>query len=201
MEPKKRLEMLLDAYFIQREEQQAKLRDIQLNMAGYTPEEQARLRREQEAVLSASTEQLALRLKEVLKGVIAKQVNAKAQAVKRQTTTSYLLARSGALELLRLGASGLTSAQVQEAVLPFRDDLVAMAAFHGALAACGWDSRRVKAVLGDVRSSDETIALLEKLLHDLNAAIVLNPVYGMTMERPTVMMLLEPWSDDLNRRR
>ena len=63
------------------------------------------------------------------------------------------------------------------------------------------DSRRVKAVLGDVRSSDETIALLEKLLRDLNAAIVLNPVYGMTMERPTVMMLLEPWSDDLNRRR
>mgnify|MGYP005962867171 CR=1 FL=1 len=47
----------------------------------------------------------------------------------------------------------------------------------------------------------ETIALLEKLLHDLNAAIVLNPVYGMTMEQPTVMMLLEPWSDDLNRRR
>ena len=89
MEPKKRLEVLLDAYFIQREEQQAKLRDIQLNMAGYTPEEQARLRREQEAVLSASTEQLALRLEEVLKGVIAKQANAKAQAVKRQTTTSY----------------------------------------------------------------------------------------------------------------
>lgn len=201
MEPKKRLEMLLDAYFIQREEQQAKLRDIQLNMAGYTPEEQARLRREQEAVLSASTAQLALRLEEVLKGVIAKQANAKAQAVKRQTTTSYLLARSGALELLRLGASGLTSAQVQEAVLPFRDDPVAMAAFHGALAACGWDNRKVKAVLGDVRSSDETIALLEKLLRDLNAAIVPNPVYGMTMERPTVMMLLEPWSDDLNRRR
>lgn len=200
MEPKKRLESLLDGYFANRDIQRTQLRDIRLNTTGSTHEEQARLIQEQEAAMSAATESLTQDFEAVMKGAIARMTNVKAQNIRRQTTTAYLLARSGVLEMLRLGADKLTAKQIQETVEPYRDDAAAMAAFHGALTASGWEGWKAKDVLSAVKSSDETVAELEKLRSDLMAAVTMHPVYGMEVKKASVMMMLDQWNGALSRR-
>ena len=68
-----------------------------------------------------------------------------------------------------------------------------------------WDSR--EGITKAVRYALEQMGYESPALEDLYKFIgpplteSFPEFYGMTMEQPTVMMLLEPWSDDLNRRR
>lgn len=189
MNEKKRIEQTLQAFFEQRAALQQELQTLRLDTR-YAPEYHQQLIFQKQSSLGDKAEKTVTQVKAIILGVQAKMKRNLAAAERAAHTSEYQGRLTGLLHSLELGAEGLTEAQVVAALTPYRDNPLAMSALHGALTKGGLSGGKVKAIMGRMTDSETTIQALDALLSGLQSALVMHPVYGMSLEQASVKMLL-----------
>lgn len=129
-----------------------------------------------------------------VKKAFTKQLHGKVPA----KDMTYQLRLSNTLEMVRLGAKEMAAEDMQEAIRPFADDAIAMAAFRGVLAGSGLAELEVAAILRPFNREKILAERMRAFLNSIRAVMDESPVHGMELAVASSLFMLSRWNDDMN---